>query len=164
MHTSALALPLDRSKKGLGDPYLKIQLDGQTSAIFNMQHVQEVVMLPVRRLTPMPNLPACLLGLTNRRSRILWIVDLARMLEIAVLPAATQQHSVVIVQVGAMPLGLAVRQVEGIVWVQSSMIQSPPGQISAPLVPYLQGCVLQQREISLVLDVEAIAQSSQLRC
>jgi len=126
------------------------------------------LILPSRRLTPMPNMPAPMMGLMNRRSRVIWVVDLAQLLGLSMLDASsTQQYMLILIQVGAVPLGLAVHQVEGITRLKPDAIQSPVGQVTSALVPYLRGCVLQQQsqkqEILLVLDGEAIAHSPILR-
>jgi positive phototaxis protein PixI len=161
---SALSLP---ERSILGDAYLKFRLNPQTAAVISMRSVQEAIVLPARRLTPMPNVPAAMMGLMNRRSRVIWVVDLAQLLEISVLDPNVQQYQLMLIQVGAVPLGLAVQQVEGMVRFQADEIQSPIGQVSAALVPYLRGCALQQQEqkpeIVLVLDAEAIVQAPLLR-
>lgn len=167
MNSTALVSQSVRSPKPEGsDAFLKFQLTPQISAIFSMRYVQEAVVLPSRRLTPMPNMPVCMLGLMNRRSRVMWVVDLAQLLGLSIganLQQYKPQYSLVMIQVGSVPLGLAVQQVEGLTWVQPDAIQSPIGQITPNLVPFLRGCVLQQREqkqeIVLVLDAEAIVQS-----
>jgi Chemotaxis signal transduction protein len=41
------------------------------------------------------------------------------------------------------------------------LIQSPINQVSSGLIPYLRGCVLQEKEILLVLDAEAIIRYAQ---
>lgn len=133
-----------------------------------MRHVQEAMILPSRRLTPMPNMPAPMMGLMNRRSRVIWVIDLAQLLGISMLDASSTQHyTLILIQVGSVPLGLAVHQVEGAMRLEPSAIQSPIGQVTTALVPYLRGCVLQQqaqqKEIILVLDGEAITQSPILR-
>lgn len=166
MNLSALALPA-RSNKSSGEAYLKFQLGRQTPAVFSMRHVQEALILPTRRLTPMPNMPAPILGLTNRRSRISWVVDLPQLLGLSALDSNTQQHTLILVQVGIISISFAVQQVEGITRLQPEEIQSPQGQVTSNLVPYLRGCILQQQEqkqeVLLVLDPEAIAQSALLQ-
>ena len=103
----------------------------------------------------------------NRRSRVLWVVDLARMLGLAALDTTVQQYNLVIIQVGLVTLGLAVQRVEGITWIEPNQIQSPIGQVMPSLVPYLRGCAIQQQDqaktLLMVLDAEAVAQSSILR-
>lgn len=161
---SALALP---ERSVLGDAYLKFRLNPQTAAVIAMRSVQEALVLPARRLTPMPNVPAPMLGLMNRRSRVIWVIDLAQLLELSMLDPNVQQYQLMLIQIGTVPLGLAVQQVEGMVRFQPDEIQSPIGQVSAALVPYLRGCALQQQdqkqEIVLVLDAEAIVQAPLLR-
>jgi positive phototaxis protein PixI len=169
MNSSALVIPgNNRLHKQAGDAYLKFHLNRQTPAVFAMRYVQEALVLPARRLTPMPNMPAPMMGLMNRRSRVIWVVDLAQLLGLSVLDTtSTQQYTLILIQVGSVPLGLAVHQVEGITRLEADAIQSPIGQVTASLVPYLRGCILQQgeqkKEILLVLEGEAIVQSPVLR-
>ena len=161
MKSSAIARSTDLQKAS-GDIYLKFQLPRQIPAVLPMRYIQEAMLLPSRRLTPMPNMPASMLGLMNRRSRVVWVIDLAMLLGLAVFDAvSTQQYMVILIQVGSVPLGLAVHQVEAMVRIDTEAIQSPIGQVSANLMPYLRGCLLQQqpKEVLLVLDAEAIAQS-----
>ncbi|MCU0526786.1 MAG: chemotaxis protein CheW [Elainella sp. Prado103] len=166
MDSSAIALP-DRATKAVGDAYLKFRLNAKTPAAFAMRSVQEALILPNRRLTPMPNMPAPMLGLMNRRSRVLWVVDLSQLLGLPALEPNIQQHTLILVQVGTVPLGLAVQQVEGMIRLQPQEVQPPIGQISISLLPYLRGCALQSQEtkpeMMLVLDAEAIVQAPILR-
>ncbi|GAB4377152.1 MAG: chemotaxis protein CheW [Elainellaceae cyanobacterium] len=168
MNSSMLARSITpREQRNSGDAYLRFELCPQTPAVLVMRHVQEAIVLPARRLTAMPNMPACMLGLMNRRSRVVWVVDLPQLLGLSMLDASIQQYHLVMIQVGAISLGLAVQQVEGIAWLEPDRIQSPIGQVIPSLVPYLRGCALQLREqsqdILLVLDAEAITQSSVFR-
>ena len=59
MNTSALALSNTptQTKKPVGDTYLKFKFGQQTAAALLMNRAQEVVVLPVERLTPMPTMP-----------------------------------------------------------------------------------------------------------
>jgi twitching motility protein PilI len=163
MNSSALIHPFSRSRRVQGDPYLKFQLTPNIWAVLAMKQVQEVLHLPIHRLTSMPNLPACILGLTNWRSRVMWVIDLARMLAVASLDTNSQQYDLLLIRVGDLALGLAVQQIGSITWLPSTEIQTPPADIGANLVPYLRGCVLQGQDVVLVLEAEAIAQSSILQ-
>lgn len=167
MNTSALVRSSSHSSRAAGEAFLRFELCPQTSAVLFMRYVQEAMILPARRLTPMPNMPACMLGLMNRRSRVVWVIDLAQMLGLSLLDANTQQYSLVQVQVGTIALGLAVQQVEGITWINPDQVQPPIGPVVPALAPYLRGCVVQQQEqkqeMLLVLDAETIAQSPILR-
>ncbi|MGF1499736.1 MAG: chemotaxis protein CheW [Elainellaceae cyanobacterium] len=161
--TSALARPADQPRKTIGESFLKFQLCPNTLAVFPMQQVLEAMTLPVRQLTPMPNTSPCMLGLMNRRSRVLWVVSLPHLLGLPLSSTPLQQYSLIVVQVGSVPVGLAVHQVEGITWLESKQIQSSFNHLSTNIIPYLSGCVFQQKTVLLVLDAAAIIQSPILR-
>ncbi|MEL7227604.1 MAG: chemotaxis protein CheW, partial [Cyanobacteria bacterium J06576_12] len=82
-----------------GAACLSFQLNDQTPAIFSMHQVQEVIVLPAQQITPMPNMPPCVLGLSTRRSRVMWLVDLAHMLLSTPLPSNIRNYNVVIIRV-----------------------------------------------------------------
>jgi twitching motility protein PilI len=161
MNTSALArLPnQNTNKKNLGDSYLKFQFGQQTPAVLSMSRAQEVVILPVGRLTPMPNMPPFVMGLLNRRSRVLWVIDLALMLGLPAVETNVQHYNLVIISDGLATFGVIVQAVEGLMRLTLESIRSPLDQVSSSLVPYLRGCVLQEQEILLVLDADAILRS-----
>ena len=161
MNSSALtrlAKP-NTNKKNLGDAYLKFQFGKHSSAVLPMSQAQEVFVLPVTRLTAMPNMPPYVMGLLNRRSKVLWVIDLALMLGLSGTPTNVQHYNSVIINSGSVSLLLIVEAVEGVVRLTPESIQPPLGQVSSDLVPYLRGCVLIEKEILLVLDAEAIMRS-----
>lgn len=162
MNTSALArlTPSNTNNKNIGDAYLKFQFGQQTPAILSMSRAQEVVVLPVGRLTPMPNMPPYVMGLLNRRSKVLWVIDLAQMLGLPGVLTNVQHYNLVIINNGSVSLGLIVQAVEGVVRLTPDCIQSPLGNVSSGLVPYLRGCVLLETEILLLLDAEAIMRTA----
>jgi positive phototaxis protein PixI len=163
---TALTRPGNSALAPTGNAYLKFQLNRQIRAVFSMRHVQEALVIPARRLTPMPNLPAPFLGLTNRRNRITWVLDLPQVLGLGTLDPNLQQYTLVLLQVRGITLALAVHRVDGMIRFDSDTIQPPFGSITPTLAPYLRGCVLQQveqEEVVLVLDAEAIAQSPLLQ-
>ncbi len=162
MYTSALVPQSTRPQKILGDAYLKLSIDQAVHAVLLMKQVQEVLVLPASRLTPMPNMPSCILGLMNRRSRVLWVVNLAQVLGTGHLESSTQHYSVAIARFGQLALGLAVHQIEGMCWLPSEEIQPPPPHISPGMINYLVGCVLQNQQVLLVLNAESIVNSSAL--
>lgn len=146
--------------------YLKFRLNAQTPAALAVRAVQEAFILPARQLTAMPDMPAAVLGLTNRRNRVIWVIDLAYLLGLSIFDVTAQHYSLVLVQVGMIQLGLAVQQIEGMTRLTDEAIQAPVGQMSVSLLPYLQGCALQQQaqrsEILLILNAEAIVQAPAL--
>ncbi len=111
----------------------------------------------------MPNMPPALLGLINRRSQVLWVTDLALLLGLPVAYPNSQQYNLVLMQAGSVLLGLRVQAIEGILSFPSDQLQPPPAHIPNTLVPFLEGCVLQDREVLLALNAEAILRSPALQ-
>lgn len=152
---------MNEVEKNSGEKYLKFHLEQQTPAILAMEYVQEVLILPYRRITPMPNMPECVLGLLNRRSRVLWVLDLAQLLSLQPISPSVQYNNVVIIQARQITLGLLVQEVKGVTYFAPNLMQAPTELITSALIPYLHGCVVQE-EILLVLSAEAIVFSPTL--
>lgn len=148
---------------GRSHTHLKFDLAHQMPAVLPLSHVQEAITVPTQRVTPMPNMHLCLLGLINRRSQVIWVVDLAQMLGISTGLQSSQQWNLILVQTSATSLAFRVQEVRGILNITPDMIQSAPANFSSNILPYLDGCVSQASEVLLVLNAEAIAQSSLLR-
>ncbi len=163
MNSSKITLSAKNSQNNLGDGYLRFQINQQTAAVLSMRHTQEAVIVPVESVTAMPNIPACILGLINWRSRIIWVIDLPRMLNLESLDPRIRQYNVIVIRVESLLLGLVVQEIKGTAKFMPDDIRSPVGQVASSLVPYLRGCVVQQQEILLVLDAQAIVHSSILR-
>ncbi len=147
---------LDRN---LQNTYLRFQLEQHTPAIIAVEYVQEVLIVPAGRLTPMPNMPKYVLGLLNRRNRVLWVIGLAQMLNLQAFDPDTKQYDMAIIRVGQVTLGLVVHAVKDVTRFTPDYIQSVQGLVTSALAPYLHGCILQQKEILLVLNAEAIVHS-----
>ena len=159
MYTSINTPQANPLQKRIGDAYLKLQLDSTTTAVLSMEYAQEVLVVPIGGITPIPRMPTCVWGLINRRNKLLWTIDLAQMLGRQPLEAKAQQHNVAILRTGNILVAVVVEAVKGVARFPKESIQSPIGTVDASLTPYLRGCILDQREILLVLDVDAIAHS-----
>lgn len=139
-----------------GDSYLRLQIGDHIQAILSMEHTQEVLVVPIARITPVPNMPACVLGLLNRQNKVLWVIDLAQMLKLPPVDANSQQYHLAIIRVGAVLLGLIVQEIKGVTRFSSSLLQPAVELVNASLISYLDGCIVQQQEIILVLNAAAI--------
>ncbi|WP_414621715.1 chemotaxis protein CheW [Calothrix sp. CCY 0018] len=152
-----------RDQNNLGDGYLKFFINPQTPAILSMNQTQEAMVVSVESVTAMPNMPFGILGLMNWRSRIVWVVDLPKILNLQSPQNRPRQYSVIIVRTQSMILGLVVHEIIGTLRFNNDEIGSPVSQVASSLIPYLRGCIVQQKEILLVLDAQAIVHSSNLR-
>ncbi|MBD2390509.1 chemotaxis protein CheW [Aphanizomenon flos-aquae NRERC-008] len=139
--------------------YIKFQLNQQTGAVLSIAHTQEVIVVPVTSVTAIPNMPACILGLMNWRSHIIWVVDLPKMFNLECLDHRLHQYNIIVIQIESMILGLVVQEIKGTTKFIVDDVRSPIGQVASSLVPYLCGCVVQQEQILLVLDAVHILRS-----
>jgi twitching motility protein PilI len=113
----------------------------------------------VTSVTAIPNMPACILGLMNWRSHIIWVVDLPKMFNLECLDHRLYQYNIIVIQIESMILGLVVQEIKGTTKFIVDDVRSPIGQVASSLVPYLCGCVVQQEQILLVLDAVHILRS-----
>ena len=151
---SVTAQPTKR--RTTGEMFLRFQLDSQTCAVVPMLQTQESIVLPSGRVSVIPNLPSPILGLFNRRSSLLWLVDLPEILCLEPIDRYTHSYDVALLKVGQTPLAVAVRSIQGVVRFAKEEIESPIGSFNPAFTPYLHGWILQERELVLVLDPEAI--------
>lgn len=159
MNNSQIIVEQQSIQDNLENSYLKFYLNEQTPAILSMNYAQEAVMVPVELVTSMPNMLPCILGLINWRSRVIWAIDLPKMLNLESLEGRLKQYKIVVIQVESLLLGLVVHDIKGVTKFMPDSIQSPVGQVASSLVPYLSGCVQQLPEILLVLDAKSLIHS-----
>ncbi|MEM8503428.1 MAG: chemotaxis protein CheW [Cyanobacteria bacterium P01_D01_bin.1] len=143
----------------VGEAYLKFQLAPRVPAVFAAKAVEEATVLPTAQVTSIPNMPPCMLGIVNRRNRVIWIANLVQLLGLAVPDRPRQQYSTVVVKAGS-SLGLMVEEINGIIHLPAETLKPVPAQVNPILVPYLRGCAVLDEQILLVLDAEAVLQSS----
>lgn len=155
-HSSLISLS-NQSQTVLNEAYLRLQLTPTVQALLAMQAVQEVMALPAQRLTPIPNMPAHVLGLMNRRSRVLWVMNLAHLLEMPGFKVDRRQYDLVLLQVDSVALAFVVHQVDSLCWLPPDQIQPPPLQVPVLLQSYLRGCVVRNQETWFVLDPTRLA-------
>ena len=156
------SLPKRRHSSTTGEMFLRFRLDEQTSAVVPMPQTQEAIVLPVSRLSVIPNLAKPILGLFNRRSSLLWLVDLPEMLGLEPLDRHRQSYDIILLKVEETPLAIAVRAIEGVIRFDREEIKSPIGSFNPAFTPYLSGWMLQEQELVLVLDPEAIVNAEVL--
>lgn len=153
-------LMISKNQSNLADTYLKFQLNEFTYAALPVKYLHEVVVVPVESIPSIPNMPACILGLINWRSRIIWVIDLPNMLNLETISRKCREHKILIIQTESTTLALVVPEIIGTTRLMSNSIESPQEKFSSELLPYLRGWVLQNQEQLLVLDIQAILQSA----
>jgi purine-binding chemotaxis protein CheW len=73
--------------------------------------IREVVVAPVR-YTRVPRAPASVRGVVNLRGRVVPVIDLAMLLEVA--RAGERQERVILLELGRRELGLLITEIDGV--------------------------------------------------
>ncbi len=157
MNASNIKL-LTQPQTNLGEGYLQFKLDRSTTAVLQINFTEEVVVLPLGAITSIPNTSELILGLMNWRNRIIWVVDLPKILGLESQPQM-RQCNIIVVRNEAETIGLMVPEIKGTVRFNSGTIQSAQNQAS-DIIPYLNGCIVEEDELNLVLNIQAILKSS----
>jgi positive phototaxis protein PixI len=149
------------SAKSLEEAYLEFQLGTKGPVALPMASAKAVLMIGAQQITPMPLMPACVLGLSNRRSRVSWVVDLSMMLGFNPLDMNVQRYTIIQIQAEEIPLSFAVQKVHGVIRLANERLQSSIGtETPTPeLMPFLRGYLPYREGILTVLDVAAIVSS-----
>jgi positive phototaxis protein PixI len=145
-----------KSATTTSEMFLRLQLDDRTTAVVPMLQTQEAIVLPVSRVSVMPNLPSPVLGLFNRRSSLLWLVDLPEIMGLTPLDRQVQSYDLALLKVDGTSLAVAVRSILGVIRFEQSEISSSLSNLNPTLIPYLSGWISQGQESILVLDPAAI--------
>lgn len=160
MKSPTLAYPSLRSQS-FGTPYLRLKLTAQQSALLPMEKVQEAIAIPTSRVSQIPNMPTCVLGLLNQKSRVVWVIDLPQMLGLQTQNLNVNQHyNIAIVRSEKTPLGLVVPEIRGILRFLAETMTVDPEPSILSINPYIQGCFTQDTERLWVLNPDLIIHSS----
>jgi positive phototaxis protein PixI len=157
-----------------GKAYLRFQLTPEIAAAISMEQVQESLLVPSEKISPLPNLPEAVIGIMSARDRIFCVVDLAQLVGLPSTSISARQYHTIVVRVAASQsgngsllaeereflLGIAVDRIQGLVRFDDDKIQPPDRDCSTQLAPYLCGTVIEDDDRLLVLDVESIAKST----
>ena len=149
-----------------GKPYLRFQLTSQITALFSMDKVKESLLVKAEQITPLPNLPASVMGIMSSRNHVFCVVDLAQFLMLPSIVTSSQRYHIIVVGTPQAPpalesellLGVAVERIEGITRLTSDKLKSPLEDFPPSLTPYLQGCI--ENEKTIVLDVPSLVDAT----
>jgi purine-binding chemotaxis protein CheW len=134
---------------------LVFSLAGERYGI-EMPHVLEV--LPLREPVPVPGTPSFVLGVVNHRGRILTVLDLRRLFDLAGQEVA-ERSRVVAVEAGGMTFGVYAEAVMGTVSVGAHEVAPPPVILTGDRQAFLRGVT---GEMVAILDLETLARDPRI--
>lgn len=138
--------------------YLLFEL-GQARYGIPTAAVQELFLLP--EISPLPEAPACVVGVINLRGEILPIVDLHRRLGQKV-PAYQLNNSVIVLQEQNQRLGLIVTQVHGVETIAPEQIQPAYGRAGSDAQSWMTGLAHVDATLVILLQPTGLIQAAAL--
>lgn len=161
----------------VGEMLLRFQLGDGLNVAISLERIVETLRLPVESLTPMPNMPACTLGLMENQGKVFWVVDLAQALGLTQGSPRTREYEIIIID--ALPLdnsstanasasgetlllSLAVAKIRSTLRLAPDEMDAATDDVMPMLQPYVQGRFQRDGEQTLILSVEALSNAKGL--
>lgn len=110
--------------------------------------VKEVIGLP--EITSVPQSPPYFLGIMNLRGQVISVVDLR--LKLSIKPTASEETSVVILDMGELNLGVVVDKVNSVHMLSSDKITEKPILETKNNYDYILGVFRKEERIVMMLD------------
>lgn len=144
--------------------FLSLNLGIKDTAVIALEHITEVFQVSLADICGVPQMPSCVLGIYNWRGEMLWLVDLEEMLGYPPLLQGANFLSTmmaVVLEKEGKYLGLLVRNLMDIEWLDTNQIKPPSAELFYPAIsPFLQGYFINSaEEMILNLDATAIVRS-----
>jgi positive phototaxis protein PixI len=147
------------------EQFLTFLLPPNQKVMISTKQLVEIVNISINQIVPIPDVPSHVMGVSNWRGEVLWLVDLGYMLGFDPLHAIggyTQvTYKTILVRSQGQIMGLVVGGVAQMIWCTPDQIQpSSTNYVTAELASYLRGYYLApDRGLTLVLDGDALTGS-----
>ncbi|MGY6529710.1 MAG: chemotaxis protein CheW [Cyanobacterium sp.] len=144
-----------------GESHLRFFLPSGNEFALSAMGIREIMQQEPGNITPVPNASPLLLGTINLRGEIIWVADLGQFLGYPnVLNTDRGEVPVIAVEEQDIVLGLAVKSLGAIHWLEVDKLQIPQN-IPDHIAPYVQGEWVEGRNHHIrVLDHIAILRSA----
>jgi purine-binding chemotaxis protein CheW len=139
----------------IADSYIVFELAGAVYGVPS-QLVRQMEML--ERVTPVPNAPAYVEGVTSSRGAMIPVINLRSRFGFEKIPA-TLRTRLLVVQAGGRTVGWVVDSAREFVRIAPEAVQPPPDTIAGLSGTYLKGIAKLGDRLVLVLNVEEVINS-----
>jgi positive phototaxis protein PixI len=139
--------------------FLSFNLGVKDTAVISLQHITEVLQVSLPEICGVPQMPNCVLGIYNWRGEMLWLVDIEAMLGYPPISQGANLLSkmmAVVLENNGKYLGLLVRQLIDIEWLDTQQIKPPTTELFYPkILPFLEGYFINDSE-DMIFHLDAI--------
>lgn len=141
------------------DRYSIFNISDQIFAV-EIKHIREVIPLP--KITHMPNVHKSIVGVFNLRGQIHSVIDIRVLLDLEQSPIS-EKNFVVLMEWENFIFGIIVDRVLDVRNLEIAKIQVPTRELSLPYIQYLNGHY-EQKDMGIIylLDLGAIMQSKEI--
>ena len=123
-------------------------------------NVKEVIPLP--KLTKIPNVHDSILGVFNLRGQIYTIIDIRKLLKLEVKPI-TNKEFVVILEHENMTFGVVVNKVMDVLVIDSGKVQIPTRDMPPQFIQFLNGFYNHKKMgVIYLLDISALMKAEEI--
>lgn len=143
---------IDQSSEEHPETWVTFELGGEIFAL-PVSHVQEI--LRVGTITHVPHAPHPVRGVTNKRGRVLPVVDLR--IRLGLVKAEPGPRSrILVVESRSRLLGLLVDGVQQVLRLMRSEVQAPPPDVMTEQSDYIIGVYDIDDRLAILLDVDRV--------
>jgi len=129
--------------------WVTFRLGNETYGI-NVLEVREV--LRVSDITPVPGVPAYVLGIINLRGNVVTVLDTRQRFGLEA-KGRDELSRVVIIEINEQVVGLLVDSVAEVVYLRASEVEPAPNVGSEETAKYIQGVHSRDNELLILIDV-----------
>lgn len=144
--------------------FLRFQLDPTQSMLLPVEEIAAVQTIPISDILPVPQMSACILGMSNWRGEALWLVDLSQQLGFKAIAQQVDRVTIlsaIVIQSGRKSLGLIVPEIDEIQeYNPDTLLKPSPDLFPQPISSFIKGYFKHDR--SVVLSAAAIFQDPAL--
>ena len=138
--------------------FFQVELEPSFSLIIPLERTAEVLSLQWAELCPIPGINAALLGISNQRGRLLWMVDIAALLGLTTVERVInnpEKSTAIVFTKDELRVAGVVARLKGIATLDHQRIQAHPH-------PCLQGRIMFEAERLHVLDGDSVFEALQV--
>jgi purine-binding chemotaxis protein CheW len=147
------------AKRSIGGKFLTFFLAGEEYGI-EILKVREIIgLMPITRV---PNAPPTVCGVINLRGKVIPVMELRLSFGLDTIEA-TEQTCIIVVQAGGTEFGIVVDRVSEVANVADQDIEDAPSFGEDSNTEYLLGIAKAGGRVKLLLDIDRVLSSSELR-
>lgn len=150
--TNVLAEDFEEEEDSQRDKYLTFKLADEEYGI-EIYSVREVVGL--QRITAIPDMPAYIRGVVNLRGQVIPIMDVRSRFNMS-LSEYNDRTCVIVINVGDMPIGLIVDEVQDVLDISETNIAPPPNIVNSNKEKFMHGLGMVEDQVKIILDVRQL--------